>query len=553
MKTILPILLLLTPLFIFAQSSEIEQLRKELETLDSIEFVNEAIRLSELFYKAEKYKGAKVAANHAFRKARQINNKEAMARALNREGKAMLKQQLKAKERSKIALKFRNSNIFLLQSDTTNKALEQDNLNQLKLMARSLKRVKDFDEVEEQIARLQTGPSRDVMKDTLKAIGDILKNVDPTKLNSRQRKALKKVHELYSEKEALNEQVSQLDQERQRIEAEAEQLNMEKEVLSQDILAKQEAISKMNEEQAKAELLNMQYKMLVDSLETEQMMDSLSIVQKDMKLEAQKALLEKQRARRWLYFAIIAIALMLAGGLFSRYKAQRKHNTELEEKNETIEIEKERSESLLLNILPEKIAKELKMNGKAKTRYHNNVSVLFTDFVNFSGISEMLSPEQLVEDLDHCFKNFDKIIEKYELEKIKTIGDAYMCAGGLTVEQPDHAQRVIKAAIEIQFFLQSLKKEKQAKKQPFFEARIGIHVGPIIAGVVGLKKFAYDIWGDTVNVASRMESSGEPGRVNISEDTYNQVKDDFAFEYRGKVEAKNKGKIDMYYVLESYN
>jgi len=193
------------------------------------------------------------------------------------------------------------------------------------------------------------------------------------------------------------------------------------------------------------------------------------------------------------------------------------------------------------------------MNGKAKTRFHNNVSVLFTDFVNFSGISENLSPEQLVENLDYCFKNFDKIIEKYELEKIKTIGDSYICAGGLTIEQPGHAQRVIKAAIEIQLFLQTLKKEKQAKKEPFFEARIGIHVGPIIAGVVGLKKFTYDIWGDTVNVASRMESSGEPGKVNISEDIYNLVKEDFSFEYRGKVDAKNKGKIDMYYVLESYN
>ncbi len=553
MKTILPILLLFSPLFFFAQSNQIESLKEELKTLDSMEFINTAIRLSELFYEEEKYEGARIAANHAYRKARQLDNKEAMARALNREGKAMLKQPMKPKNKSKIALKFRNSNLFLLQADTTNKALELDNLTQLKSMARSLKRTRDFDNIEEEIANISTVPSRDAVNDTLKAIGDILKNVDPTKLNSRHLKAYQKVHEMYNEKEALSDQVSQLDQQRQRVEEEAAQLNMEKEVLSQDIFAKKEAISKMTEDQVKAELLNMKYVMLVDSLKTEQMMDSLSIVQKDMKLESQKAQLEKQRARRWLYFAIIAIVLILAGGLFSRYKGQKKHNALLEEKNEMIEYEKERSESLLLNILPESIAKELKVNGKAKTRYHDNVSVLFTDFVNFSGISEQLSPEQLVEELDHCFKNFDQIISKYELEKIKTIGDAYMCAGGLTIEQPDHAKRVINAAIEIQFFLQSLKKERQYKKEPFFEARIGIHVGPIIAGVVGLKKFAYDIWGDTVNVASRMESSGEPGKVNISEDTYNQVKNDFAFEYRGKVDAKNKGKIDMYYVLESYN
>ncbi len=553
MKIFFSTLLLFTPLFFFAQNNEIQQLRKELKTLDSIEFVNKAIRLSELFYKEEKYEGAKVAANHAYRKARQLDNKEAMARALNCEGKAMLKLPMKPRDRSKIALKFRNSNIYLLQADTTNKALEQDNLTQLKLIGRSLNRVRDFDDIEKEIANMKTVPSRDAVNDTLKAIGDILKNVDPTKLNSRHLKVYQRVQELYNEKEALNTQVTQLDKERQRVEEEASKLNIEKEELSQDILAKKEAISKMNEEQVKTELLNMGYKMLVDSLKTEQMMDSLSIVQKDTKLESQKAQLEKQQARRWLYFAIIAIVLILAGSLFSRYKGQKKHNALLEEKNETIKQEKERSESLLLNILPESIAKELKINGKAKTRYHNNVSVLFTDFVNFSGISEKLSPEQLVEDLDHCFKNFDKIVGKYELEKIKTIGDSYMCAGGLTKEQPDHAQRVIKAAIEIQFFLQSLKKEKQEQKLPFFEARIGIHVGPIIAGVVGLKKFAYDIWGDTVNVASRMESSGEPGKVNISGDTYHLVKDDFAFEYRGKVDAKNKGKIDMYYVIESLN
>lgn len=546
-------MLLLLSVVCLAQNNEIEQLKEELKSLDSLEFVQKAIKLSDLFYLAGSFSEAQAAASHAYRKARQIDHKESMAIALNREGKALMKQKMKSKDRSKIALKFRNSNLYLLQGNLVNKALEQDNRTQLKLLAKDLNKPKDFDEIEKEITRLTTSPSRDMLDDTLKAIGDILRSVDPTKLNNRQREAYESVQKLYNKKEALEATVTQLDTDRRQIENKAEQLNMKNAILSQDVVAKQEAISKLNEEQAKIELFNTKLKMERDSLATKAMLDSLVIDHQEMELETQTALLEKQKTQRRFYFAIIAMVVMLAGGLFSRYRATKHHNALLEEKNEMIRIEKERSESLLLNILPESIAKELKINGKAKARFHENVSVLFTDFVNFSGISEKLSPEQLVEDLDYCFKNFDEIIGKHQLEKIKTIGDAYMCAGGLTTEQPDHAKRVISAAIEIQFFLQTYKNEKIAQNLPYFEARIGIHVGPIIAGVVGLKKFAYDIWGDTVNIASRIESSSEPGKVNISEDTYNLVKDDFAFEYRGKVEAKNKGKIDMYYVLESNN
>ncbi len=533
MKVFLSIILLTIPLIIFAQSDEIESLKNELETLEGAAFIEKAILLSDLYFKQGKYKGANEAAVHAYQVAKDIDDKEAMAKALNREGKALLRQ--KNRKRGKVAIKFRESNNLLDQANSTNDALRLSNLKLLKRMAQQLNRTTDINNLEKQIREIQASPKNVLETDSIKSVGDLLEYVDEKKLTPKQRRTYNKlsdkIRELYSK---------------------------ETEVLNQDILAKEEAISKMSEEQLRDEYLLMQYKMELDSLEAKNEIDSLKIVQQDMELETQNmeletqnALLEKQKAQQWLYLAIIIIAALLAGGLFIRNRAQKKHNSQLEEKNEVIEKEKDRSESLLLNILPETIAKELKINGKAKARYHNNVSVLFTDFVNFSGISEKLNPEKLIEDLDHCFKNFDQIIEKYELEKIKTIGDAYMCAGGLTKEQPDHAQRVIKAAIEIQSFLQSLKKEKQFRKEPFFEARIGIHVGPIIAGVVGLKKFAYDIWGDTVNIASRMESSGEPGKVNISEDTYNMVKDNFSFEYRGKVEAKNKGKIDMYYVLES--
>ena len=212
---------------------------------------------------------------------------------------------------------------------------------------------------------------------------------------------------------------------------------------------------------------------------------------------------------------------------------------------------KKRSDELLLNILPEETAEELKATGTAKAKGFEMVTVLFTDFKNFTLASEILSPEELVEEINHCFSEFDRIISKYNIEKIKTIGDAYMCAGGLPVANTTNPVDVILAGLEMVDFIARNKAERQASGQPFFELRLGIHTGPVVAGIVGIKKFAYDIWGDTVNTASRMESSGEVGRVNISGTTYEMVKDNFNCIHRGKIEAKNKGQIDMYFVDSS--
>lgn len=209
---------------------------------------------------------------------------------------------------------------------------------------------------------------------------------------------------------------------------------------------------------------------------------------------------------------------------------------------------KKRSDELLLNILPEEVAEELKIKGHADAKLFNDVTVMFTDFKGFTKLSEKLTPAELVEEIHHCFKAFDNIITKHNIEKIKTIGDAYMCAGGLPVANKSHPEDVVYAALEIQaFMLQHLQDRKQEGKE-IFEIRIGIHTGPVVAGIVGVKKFAYDIWGDTVNIASRMESSGEAGKVNISNNTFELVKDKFHCSYRGKIEAKNKGDIDMYFV-----
>lgn len=207
-----------------------------------------------------------------------------------------------------------------------------------------------------------------------------------------------------------------------------------------------------------------------------------------------------------------------------------------------------RSEALLLNILPKEIAEELKTNGSAEAKYFDNVTVMFTDFKNFTRITEKLSPAELVAEIDSIFKAFDKVISKHNIEKIKTIGDAYMCAGGLPVANTSHAFDVVNAAIDIRQFMLHHFQQRKAEGKESFEIRIGIHSGPVVAGIVGDKKFAYDIWGDTVNVASRMESSGEPGKINISGTTYELVKENFTCVHRGKIEAKNKGEIDMYFV-----
>jgi len=213
-----------------------------------------------------------------------------------------------------------------------------------------------------------------------------------------------------------------------------------------------------------------------------------------------------------------------------------------------LEQEKKKSDDLLLNILPKVTADELKETGTSEAKYFDSVTVVFTDFKGFTQLAEVLSPKELVKDLNECFSAFDRIMEAHGIEKIKTIGDAYMAAGGLPTVNTTHAVDAIKAALEMRDFVAQGKVRKQAAGLPFFEIRIGVHTGPVVAGIVGIKKFQYDIWGDTVNTASRMESSGEVGKVNISESTYHLVKNEFDCEFRGEVEAKGKGKMGMYFV-----
>jgi adenylate cyclase len=207
--------------------------------------------------------------------------------------------------------------------------------------------------------------------------------------------------------------------------------------------------------------------------------------------------------------------------------------------------ERRRSDKLLLNILPEEVASELKQKGNAAARHFEDVTVIFTDFEDFTTASERMTPQQLVDELHICFKSFDEIISKYTIEKIKTIGDAYLAVGGVPNPDKRHAEHVILAALEIAQFM-SIRQQQLGDKT--FRVRIGVHSGPIVAGIVGLKKFAYDIWGDTVNTAARMEQNSVAGRINISEATYELVKTQFDCSYRGEITAKNKGALKMYFV-----
>jgi class 3 adenylate cyclase len=260
-----------------------------------------------------------------------------------------------------------------------------------------------------------------------------------------------------------------------------------------------------------------------------------------------EAEVSEAKAKNSLYITIGTVIFLfligiLAYNLFKRNKFMKKTNA-------IIESEKQRSDNLLTNILPDETAQELKDKGSVTAKKYESVSVLFTDFKGFTAYSEKLSPEELVKSIDYYFSEFDRIIEENGLEKIKTVGDAYMCACGLPYKDKDHAYKITKAAHAIAKCVEETKaieNDKLAK----FDIRIGINSGPVVSGVVGTKKFAYDIWGDTVNTASRMESSSEIGRVNISQSTYEHIKKypEFSFERRGDIEAKGKGKIAMYFV-----
>lgn len=272
------------------------------------------------------------------------------------------------------------------------------------------------------------------------------------------------------------------------------------------------------------------------------------IEKQEQALRVQEAEIATARIRQYALLGGAVALMLLAGLLFNRNRIRARANRELAAKNAAIQRERERADGLLKNILPEKTAEELKLHNAVQPVRYESVTVMFTDFKGFTKIAEQVSPESLIALLDDCFRLFDAIVVKYGLEKIKTIGDAYMCAGGLPTPNDTHPVDTVKAALEMLHGLNTLMQKNAAAGKPVFEMRVGIHTGPVVAGVVGSHKFAYDIWGDTVNTAARLEQNSEPGKINISETTHQQVKHLFDCTFRGKLAAKNKGEIAMYFV-----
>jgi len=259
------------------------------------------------------------------------------------------------------------------------------------------------------------------------------------------------------------------------------------------------------------------------------------------------------------YFSALAIglyvglALLIIWALYGQLSlrfARTQYMLEqiINKRTEDLIIEKEKTENLLANVLPKNTASEIMEKGKATKIKYNFVTVLFSDIQGFTKIAEEMNPEVLIDELDKFFFNFDSVVEQLGIEKIKTIGDAYMCAGGIPEKNRTNPVEVILAAIEMQVYMKKLKEASQLQGMKYWDIRIGIHTGAVVAGVVGHKKLSYDIWGDTVNTASRMESSGEAGKINISGTTYEFVKDFFICEHRGKMPVKYKGELDMYFV-----
>jgi class 3 adenylate cyclase len=320
------------------------------------------------------------------------------------------------------------------------------------------------------------------------------------------------------------------------------------------MVRRDEEISKIKQEKDQVDSLARIKDKLVASLTKEQILARLRQAELSEQVQTEKAKVaesevarQKSENMRNVLALLSGIVLLLALLFYFRFRAKRRTANALAEKNVIIEAEQQKIDALLLNILPPAIANELKARNKVAARQYPKATVMFIDFKGFTKVAENLSPEGLVELLDYCFTNFDRIISRYNIEKIKTVGDAYICASGLSDKNASPSD-MVRAALEIQDFLLHTRAARMDKNLPFFEARVGIHTGPVVAGVVGEKKFAYDIWGDTVNTAARMEEACDTGRVNVSEDAYWLAKYEFEWEFRGKIAAKNKGLMDMYYV-----
>ncbi|MEZ4954635.1 MAG: adenylate/guanylate cyclase domain-containing protein [Saprospiraceae bacterium] len=408
----------------------------------------------------------------------------------------------------------------------------------------------------------------------LKEMENIHAFLDDTETNFRQNQIESELKQSTLEQAELQSQKYKLEAEQEKQARERERQQQQIALLEKDKVAKEYSIraAQLEAERVRQDLilatqnnLALKREQEIEALRQKQQLDSLDAVRRQeeqqqrialMKSQQEIALKEqeqaefKKRINSWAALGIVILALITGSWLYGK-KLNRElaeQNVKIETQNKEIISERNRAEGLLLNILPAAIAYELKEKGAATPKHYDAVSVLFTDFEGFTAIAATMPPEEVVKELNECFMKFDEIAEKYHLEKIKTIGDSYMCAGGLPVKNNTHPFDAVSAGKEILAYIDQRNERLQAQGKKPWPIRIGIHTGELVAGVVGKRKFAYDIWGDTVNVASRMETNSESGHINISEATYKLVSEKFHCHYRGELEVKNKGKMSMYTV-----
>jgi adenylate cyclase len=555
-KIIQIVLLLLLPMATFAQTAAaLEQQANA--TDDKVQKLNLLYRSAEKYISADPAKASEVA-HAASRLAEELNNKSVQAQAtiLNADGferrKDLKGARLRYKEALKTAQELSDKDLSIkILTKLNSLAKRMGNTGEAAAYAQQAAEAKGVAKTTAGSATAGTTPTTTatplastktgtglplIVRPTPTNAADMAKFREEVKrLEADRAKLLTEITDMQKQQTELASTVGDLQQKEKK-------LVQENNEVKQSVSAKDAQLQNVTQLKDKAEKIASQKAKLLKIKEDDNALNELAREQAELELE-------QANYFRNILLLILGFALVLVGLIFKRYLENQKQKKALLEKNKLIEDEKQRSEELLLNILPAPIALELKNTGKAQPKRHEHASVMFTDFNNFTKISEQLSPEQLVFELDTYFKAFDFIVSQYKLEKIKTIGDAYMCASGLS-DKIATPIPIIKAALEIQQYLNEVKIEKMRKNEPYFEAKIGIHTGPVVAGVVGVNKFAYDIWGDTVNIAARLQDKCEAGKLNVSQATYELIKYDFKTIHRGKIPAKNKGMIDMYYVQE---
>ena len=530
MKTVVALILLVLSITLLqAQSDRIKNLEKVLSQQSGEDYLRNALTLSEWYFTEGFFEKSADRADDAYRAAKKLNLNNYMALALNQRGKALVKTPNKRNSLKNKAFKcFEESNGL-----TTDAVLRMDNLQYMKDLAMLLDKRKDLNKILNDIAVLS---------------GENPDNRAGEDLSGNRRQILEKAQEIQQENQELSQTVSSLSQEK-------EKLRKQQKNLEQLVSQKEAAIQDMTAEQMRQELMLSEQERILDSMAFSSILDSMEISQKDMIVLQQKAELERadaeirlQKSQRNLLLALAGLGLLLAAGLFHRYYAIRQHNAVLAEKNHIIEEERKRSEELLLNILPVAVAAELKAKGSAEAKHYDKATVLFADFKGFSQISRQLPPEKLVADLDFAFTNFDKIISKNGLEKSKPSATPICVPEGCPAEITPIRYTSFRRRSKYRSFSVGGTMKKQSVASRCLKPESAYIPVRSWQGLVGSKKFAYDIWGDTVNVAARMESSSEAGRVNISDATFKLVKDQFRCEFRGKVPAKNVGEVEMYFV-----